>query len=106
MATIRKRGDKWQAQIRKLGNLPVSRTYAFKEDAEAWARQSEHAIDVGEAGLTSARSKDRRLLDEFLFLYLRAISPVTFRKEVRLFSEQLWFQCVPGLHRLQGRPAA
>lgn len=36
--------------------------------------QSEHAIDVGEARLTSERTKDHRTLDEFLVLYLRDIS--------------------------------
>lgn len=31
---------------------------------------------------------------------------VTSRKIVGLFPEQLWFQFVPVLHRLQGSPAA
>lgn len=93
MATIRKRGDKWQAQIRKLGSAPLSRSFTLKKDAEAWARQSEHAIDLGEAGLTSARTKERRTLDEFLVLYLRDVSSRkrslrTERSKITMFRRQ------------------
>ena len=39
MATIRKRGAKWQVQVRRAGCRPVSRSFHVLKDAEAWARQ-------------------------------------------------------------------
>ncbi len=48
MASIRKRGGKWQAQVRKRGAAPRSKTFTHKSDAMAWARGLERAIDTGE----------------------------------------------------------
>jgi|GEM_PF-6997576 len=43
MATIRKRGKKWQAQLRLKGKKPTSRSFSLKKEAEAWAKQAEVA---------------------------------------------------------------
>ena len=48
MATIRKRGDKWQAQIRRDNAPPISKSFRLKEDALKWCRQQELAFDRGE----------------------------------------------------------
>ena len=48
MATIRKRGAKWQVQIRRVGFPSISRSFHFRKDAEAWARQSEVQADRSE----------------------------------------------------------
>lgn len=45
MASIRKRNDKWQIQIRRKGNRPISRSFIARKDAEAWARQMEARAD-------------------------------------------------------------
>ncbi len=45
MATIRKRGAKWQVQIRRVGVRPISRSFHVHKDAEAWARQMEVQAD-------------------------------------------------------------
>jgi len=45
MATFRKRGQKWQAQVRLKGHAPLSRSFTLKTDAEAWARQTEAALE-------------------------------------------------------------
>ena len=45
MATIRKRGVKWQVQIRRVGVRPISRSFNVRKDAEAWARQMEVQAD-------------------------------------------------------------
>jgi len=37
MASIRKRGDRWQAQVRRKGSKPLSKTFKLKADAERWA---------------------------------------------------------------------
>jgi len=51
MATLRKRGGKWQVQIRRKGYSSVSRTFHLKTDALAWARQKE--LDADRCGLTT-----------------------------------------------------
>ncbi|MCZ6845147.1 MAG: tyrosine-type recombinase/integrase [Alphaproteobacteria bacterium] len=45
MATIRKRGGKWQVQVRRMGVGACSRTFGLKDDAERWARQVEREYD-------------------------------------------------------------
>jgi hypothetical protein len=47
LATIRKRGKRWQVQVRRKGEAPTSRSFVRKEDAAAWARTIEIAIDRG-----------------------------------------------------------
>ena len=45
MATIRKRGAKWQVQIRRVGFRSVSRSFHTHTDAKAWARHMEVQAD-------------------------------------------------------------
>lgn len=45
MATIRKRGQKWQVQVRRQGNASLCRSFLRKADAEIWARQLEAEAD-------------------------------------------------------------
>jgi hypothetical protein len=45
MATIRRRGEAWQVQIRRTGQRPISRSFLLKKDAETWARQMEVQAD-------------------------------------------------------------
>lgn len=48
MATFRKRGPyQWQAQIRRAGYDPVSKTFQTRSDAEEWAREIEREMDRG-----------------------------------------------------------
>jgi integrase len=47
MATIRKRGDRWQVQIRRMGYPPVSKSFLTKS-AEKWGREKERAVDRAE----------------------------------------------------------
>jgi hypothetical protein len=53
VATFRKRGSRWQVQIRLQGHAPITKTFTQRADAEAWARQREVAIERGE--IESAR---------------------------------------------------
>ena len=39
MATIRKRGDKYQVQVRRNGFPPISRSFLKLKDARQWANQ-------------------------------------------------------------------
>ena len=45
MATIRKRDDKYQVQIRRIGQAPVTRSFEQRKDAHLWARQMEIRAD-------------------------------------------------------------
>jgi integrase len=57
MSTIRKRGAKWQVQVRVKGSPSASRSFFSKQDAQKWARQIEAEAD--RRGLPA----DRSLLD-------------------------------------------
>lgn len=48
MANIRKRGNKYQVQIRRSGYPLLSRSFTKKSDAEAWARHNESLADRGD----------------------------------------------------------
>ena len=48
MATIRKRSDKYEVQIRRKGLAPVNRTFHSRADAKEWARHMEVKADRGE----------------------------------------------------------
>jgi integrase len=54
MATLRKRGTKWQVQVRRDGHPNVSKTFHLREDALKWAREQERRIDRGELVCTAA----------------------------------------------------
>ena len=51
MANIRKRGDKWQVQVRRLGFPNRNRSLNRQEEAKAWARAQKLAMDRLEAGV-------------------------------------------------------
>ena len=48
MATIRKRGQRYQVQVRRRGQKPVSKSFLSKADALVWARRTEARADRGE----------------------------------------------------------
>jgi integrase len=48
MATFTRRGTRWRAQVRRVGQSPVSKTFASRADAASWARDIEHKIDRGQ----------------------------------------------------------
>lgn len=78
MATFRKRVDSkgavsWQVMIRLRGHAPLSRTFAQKTDAKAWADEMEGSIRRGGTVSTEA---DRTTLDEALERYAREVSPL------------------------------
>jgi len=48
MASLRKRGNKWQAQVRLAGAGPITRSFQFKKDAVQWATAQESKLRLGE----------------------------------------------------------
>ncbi|KLK93940.1 integrase [Microvirga vignae] len=48
MAAIRKRGSRWEAQVRRKGYPSLTKSFDTHADAIAWARDQERAIDRAE----------------------------------------------------------
>lgn len=83
MATIRKRGERYQVQVRRVGHPKHNRSFITRKDAEAWARQTEVSLDQGDF-------KDRRqlksyTLSDLISRYLVEVLPTkkqsTFKNE-------------------------
>ena len=74
MATFRRRGAKWQAQIRLHGHPARSRTFATKRDAEVWARQIEASFERGDLPGSWAELKTVTLL-QMLERYEATVMP-------------------------------
>lgn len=66
MATYRFRLGKWQAQVRKAGSAPVTKTFTTKALAEAWAMAQEVSIERGEAGVVRDQITVRQLYEKYL----------------------------------------
>jgi integrase len=76
MASFRKRGSKWQVQIRRKGLHPFSRSFLTLKDARAWARHLEAQADRRDL------PPDRRVLDQMTLgdLVRRYLDSVTPKK--------------------------
>lgn len=68
MASIRKRRGKWQVQIRRQGEVPLSRTFTYRTDATAWVRQVESKQDRGD-GAVDIRQLRKVTIDDLLKRY-------------------------------------
>ena len=66
MASLRKRGSKWEVQVRKQGHPHVCRTFTFKADATAWARSVESRVEAGELVQSALRIRVGELLTRYL----------------------------------------
>jgi integrase len=76
MASIRRRQDKWQVQIRRLGQRPLCQSFILRRDAEAWARQMEVQADRHELPQAHLDPKilDRITLGELVERYRDEVS--------------------------------
>lgn len=77
MATIRKKGNSWEAMVRRKGHRPISRSFPKRVLAERWKRELEAEIDAG-------RYKDTRLAEKTTLssLLARYESEITPNREV------------------------
>jgi hypothetical protein len=74
MATLRKRNDQYQVQVRRKGYPPITRTFLQKSDALAWARQTEAQLD--KTGLPVDTNEIRKLtLGNLVERYLAEVTP-------------------------------
>ena len=49
MATVRRRGDKWQVQVRRQGFAGLTWSFAMMRDAERWGVLKEREFDLLES---------------------------------------------------------
>ena len=75
MASIRKRGNKWQVQVRRIGSPPINSSFNAKEDAVRWAREQDRAIDRGECSSPVVRLGGDLRVSELLHQYQRDVGP-------------------------------
>ncbi|NNE24550.1 MAG: site-specific integrase [Rhizobiales bacterium] len=74
MATIRKRNNKWQVQVRRAGQVATSKTFKCRTNTAKWARQQETAADRGE--LSVDLSPLRKItLGDLVSRYLEEVTP-------------------------------
>jgi integrase len=72
MATIRKRRDKYQVQVRRNGSHPVSKSFHVLKDAQTWARVMEAQADRG--ALPDLSKLERITLGELVTRYRDTVS--------------------------------
>ena len=73
MGTIRKRNGKFQAQIRRDGVPPLSKTFLMKKDAAVWVRGIEARIDAGETNVAAPKVTS---LADLITRYSQEITPL------------------------------
>ncbi|BEV06941.1 site-specific integrase [Methylophilus sp. DW102] len=73
MASIRKRGERWQARITRKGFPPEVKSFETRTGAEQWARSIESEMD---RGVYVSRSPAEQIsFSEILDLYMKEVSP-------------------------------
>jgi integrase len=84
MATVVKRHNKWQAQIRKKGSPSLSRTFHKRADAYRWAQITE--VEEEKRGHTSGREQLSEIkLESLIKRYLLEIVPLKKGRDVERF---------------------
>jgi len=72
MASIRKRGDVWQARVRRSGYPDEGKSFPTKAEAEAWARTIESEMDRGQ--FVSRWEAERTTFGEVIQRYIKAVT--------------------------------
>lgn len=85
MATICRRKEGWQVQVRKKGYKPVSKCFHKKSEADAWARQIESEMD--RSVFVDRTQAEQTTLGELLDRYLAQVTPL--KKGVRQETSRL-----------------
>ena len=75
MASLRKRNNRWQVQIRRTGLGTVSKTFNRKADALNWARIMESKLERGES-LINFKILKEITLEDLIKRYVREILPL------------------------------
>lgn len=88
MATVRKRGAKWQARIRIKGQAPVEKSFPNRADAEKWAKITESEMI---RGMYIRRTEAERMtLEDALKDYASQITPKKRSADNEKYRIKLW----------------
>lgn len=74
MASIRKCGDTWQAQVTRKGFPDETKTFKTKAEAEHWCRAVEANMDAGR--YVSTRKAEATSLEDLLRRYRETVTPL------------------------------
>ncbi len=83
MATIRRRGKRYQVQIRKKGHPPISKSFSDRKTAETFAKDIEGKIERGVFFDTSLA--ERTTFRELVELYERDVLPTKKSYQTELY---------------------
>lgn len=72
MASIRKRGDVWQARVRRYGYPDEVKSFPTKADADTWARTIESEMDRGQ--FVSRAEAEHTTFSEVIQRYLNSVT--------------------------------
>src|SRR5882672_10375312 len=75
MASIRKRQDKYEVQVRRFGQPHVSRTFHDLKDARTWGRHMEATADRQDLPTTIDRKALATTLGELVTRYRNTVTP-------------------------------
>lgn len=94
MASIRKRNDKWQAQVRRTGHTPRTKSFINRADAMRWIRQTELELDRSTLAYDPS-SLDRTTVGDLLRRYAKDVTPAKRghapeAKRLEVFLLQRW----------------
>ena len=81
MASIRKKRNKWQVQIRRKGTRPLTRSFLARKDAETWARSVEVMVDRREIP-ADGRQLESLKLGDLVKRYRDEVTPRKRRSEI------------------------
>ncbi len=91
MASIRRRGDVWQVQVRRRGVRALSRTFLHKRDAEIWARQIESTCDSGHPIESTKKTQSTETFGDLIRRYATTLAsdPRPLNTEKQILGEVL-----------------
>ncbi|MDV2968611.1 site-specific integrase [Nitratireductor aquimarinus] len=94
MASFRQRNGKWQAQVRRNGHTPLTKSFLSKKDAMQWARQTEAELDAAVLRV-DRRVLSRTTVRDLLQRYQKEITPnkrgkASEKKRIDAFLRQPW----------------
>ncbi|WP_274426180.1 tyrosine-type recombinase/integrase [Chelativorans sp. YIM 93263] len=75
MASIRKRNGRWQVQVRRTGQRPISKTFQHKSDALQWAREQEVQADRGALTIDGTLLR-KTTLGQLVDRYIDEVTPL------------------------------
>ncbi|SFH60167.1 hypothetical protein SAMN05216299_13112 [Nitrosospira sp. Nsp14] len=108
MATVRKLSSgKWNAQVRRKGHSPISKSFTYEKDALIWIRSIESDMDRG--SYINRSTADKTTLADALIRYRDEITPKKKGKDQELRRIVSWLKhplAKRSLSSLQGKDIA